>query len=144
MDRLRWGFGGGRQPLGALPAPVTPAGVTGGGSLRAAPHLPPPMTKGTSLPCGTLDHRGDVGSPLWTPHQQGLETCLSTWTEPCTNVWPFDRQLGERPCCPSRRGGEFGSPPSHTLLSLAGALPNRKVGFLGRGGKVGFFISVVG
>src|SRR6056297_895166 len=29
-------------------------------------------------------------------HEQGLETCLSTCTEPCTNVWPSDHQSGER------------------------------------------------
>jgi len=31
-------------------------------------------------------------------HEQGLETCLSTCTEPCTNVWPSDHQSGERSC----------------------------------------------
>ena len=31
---------------------------------------------------------------------QGLETCLSTCTEPCTSVWPSDHQSGERSCSP--------------------------------------------
>ena len=31
---------------------------------------------------------------------QGLETCLSTCTEPCTNVWPSDHQSRERSCSP--------------------------------------------
>lgn len=52
-------------------------------------------------------------APLET-HSQGLETCLSTCTEPCTNVWPSDHQpafaeaklrlragrSGERSCSP--------------------------------------------
>jgi hypothetical protein len=32
--------------------------------------------------------------PSELPINQDLETCLSTWTEPCTNVWPFTRHGG--------------------------------------------------
>lgn len=39
-----------------------------------------------------------LAPPSELPINQGLEICLSTWTEPCPNVWPFDRQLGMRSC----------------------------------------------
>lgn len=48
--------------------------------------------------------------PSEHPINQGLERCLSTWIEPCTNVWPFDCQVR----------GAFLLPPSphrHTPLS---------------------------
>ena len=45
--------------------------------------------------------KGEVlALPSEHPSNQGLETWLSTWTEPCINVWPFDRQLGVCSCYP--------------------------------------------
>ncbi len=38
--------------------------------------------------------------PSEYPINHGLEICLSTWTDPCTNVWPFDRQ-GSVPATPN-------------------------------------------
>ncbi len=38
--------------------------------------------------------RETLALPSELPINQRLETCLSTWTVPCTNVWPFDRHVG--------------------------------------------------
>ena len=43
-------------------------------------------------------HRAKGLSRPLTSHSLGLETCLSTNTEPCTNGCPFDHQSGERSC----------------------------------------------
>jgi len=54
--------------------------------------------------------------PSEHPINQGLEICLSTWTDPCPNVWPFDCQVRGVLLLPVRQGGEFGSLPNHTPL----------------------------
>lgn len=86
MNRRRWGSGGGRQPLAGRACTRDAQGITGGGSLRAAPHNTP-MTKGTSLPSGTLDQGGEpLRSPLYPRDQPcGLDTA---------SVSPLDLAVG--------------------------------------------------
>ena len=86
-------------PSGALPAPVTPAGSRGG-SLRAAPRVP--MTKRTSLPCGTLDQGGYLRAPPCIPHDQ-----------PCGLDAPNLVAVGWRPAC-------FRFLPTWRVVSTAG------------------------
>lgn len=67
-----------------------------GKGARCAPPLHPPG-------CGSVRalnpfQSQKIVSPI--NHSQGLEKCLSTCTEPCTNVWPSDHQSGERSCSP--------------------------------------------
>lgn len=45
----------------------------------------------------TMQNHQNV-SPFY--HSQGLENCLSTRTEPCMNIWMFNRHSGERSCYP--------------------------------------------
>lgn len=53
----------------------------------------------SALPCtpSTLSGRPWGYHAPWN-HSQGLEMCLSTCAEPCTNGCPFDHQSGERSC----------------------------------------------
>jgi len=65
-----------------------------GKGARCAPPLHPPG-RGSSRALNPFQSQKIV-SPI--NHSQGLEKCLSTCTEPCTNVWPSDHQSGERSC----------------------------------------------
>ncbi len=61
-----------------------------------------PSIKGEKLPL-----------PSEHPINQGLETCLSTWTEPCTNDWQSHRQVR----------GAFLLPPNPTNEQENSVLP---------------------
>ncbi len=66
------------------------------------------------------DPRHAIVSPI--DHSQGLEMCLSTCTEPCTNVWPFDRHLRGASALPQdpHGRGDVVSPPDPIDQPCAG------------------------
>ena len=74
-----------------------------GKGARCAPPLHPPG-HGSFRALNPFQSQKIV-SPI--NHSQGLEKCLSTCSEPCTNVWPSDHQSGERSCSPRYPHDQF-------------------------------------
>lgn len=87
----------GIEPLVAPAKRIAVLSLAGGDFALLLHHHRP---RGLGSPMEPSIRGEKLALPSEHPINQRLENCLSTWTKPCTNDWPFDRQLGERFCCP--------------------------------------------